>query len=207
MKRRSWAALLLLVVVGVIHGSVQADRNEGNPTPTQQVDAKAKMAKKALKRETYGIEGKDWGVAQTTEIRAKDFHARTPRLHATAGTITTKALRGLLIGPEPPVLIDALGGKGHRTLPGAIWLKGAGRDEEHEDEIDDRLGIVLDRITEGDKTRGMVIFCLSAKCWLSHNTALRAVALGYENVYWYRGGIKAWKKAKLPTERSQKTDW
>ena len=56
-------------------------------------------------------------------------------------------------------------------------------------------------------TPSIVFFCLSAKCWLSHNAALRAIALGYENVHWYRGGIKAWKKARLPTEKARKTTW
>lgn len=155
-------------------------------------------------RETYGIEAKDWGVAQTTVIRTEKFHAPTPRLHALAATITTKALYEL-IATDSPVLVDVLRGEAHRTIPGAIWLKGAG-DDMNED-INDRLAVVLGEVTKGDRTRAVVFFCLSAECWLSHNAALRAVALGYENVHWYRGGINAWKKAKLPTERTKKTTW
>ena len=207
MKLVSCAAVFVLVLVGVCSPPVQAERDEAGLATTKRVDAKTKLTKATVKRETYGIEGKDWGVAQTTEMRTEKFHAPTPRLHALAKTITTKALHELAIGAEPPVIIDVLGGKGHRTVPGAIWLKGAGLDDDREEDIDDRLEVILGEIAKADRTRAIVFFCLSAKCWLSHNAALRAVLLGYENVHWYRGGIKAWKKAKLPTERARKTTW
>ena len=136
-----------------------------------------------------------------------DARCANTRTRESIRTVTTKAVHELLTGVEPPVLVDVLGGKGRRTVPGAIWLKGAGRSTDREEDIDDRLGAKLDEITEGDKARSIVFFCLSAKCWLSHNAALRAIALGYENVHWYRGGIKAWKKARLPTEKARKTTW
>ena len=44
-----------------------------------------------------------------------------------------------------------------------------------------------------------MVYCVDANCWLSYNAALRLHALGYENLYWYRGGIAAWKAANLPT--------
>ena len=31
-----------------------------------------------------------------------------------------------------------------------------------------------------------------------HHLAVRLVALGYTNVYWYRGGREAWEVAGLP---------
>ncbi len=106
-----------------------------------------------------------------------------------------------------PIEIDLAKHKGHRSVPGAVWLKGAGLDDTREDDVDARLNAKLDELTGGDKSRGIVIFCLSAECWLSYNAALRAVRLGYENVHWYRGGIDAWKKAKLPTVKVRKTRW
>ena len=207
MKQASCAVVFMLVVVGVCFSPVQAERDDAGGATTKRVDAKTKLLQARPERETYGIEAKDWGVAQTTEIFTKKPHAPTPRLHALAGTVTTKALHALVIGAEPPVLVDVMGGKGHRTVPGAIWLKGAGRSDDREERVDERLAVILDEVTEGDRTRAIVFFCLSAECWLSHNAALRAVALGYENVHWYRGGINAWKKAKLPTERARKTTW
>ena len=49
-----------------------------------------------------------------------------------------------------------------------------------------------------------MVYCLDAKCWLSYNAALRLDALGYENLYWYRGGIAAWKAANLPTRMANR---
>ena len=39
---------------------------------------------------------------------------------------------------------------------------------------------------------------------MSYNAALRLDALGYENLYWYRGGIAAWKAANLPTRMANR---
>lgn len=52
-----------------------------------------------------------------------------------------------------------------------------------------------------DKCSPVVFYCLSAECWLSYNAVTHAAELGYTNVYWYRGGINAWNKAKLPTHK------
>ena len=207
MKHPVCTAVFVLALVGAWSPSTQAERDDTGHTAPRAVDLKTRLMKASVKRETYGIEAKDWNVPPTTEIRAKKLHAPTPRLHALADTVTTRALHGLLTGAEPPVLVDVLGGKGHRTVPGAIWLKGAGRSDDREEDIDDRLAAKLDEITGGDKARATVFFCLSAKCWLSYNAALRAVALGYDHVHWYRGGMKAWKKAKLPTEKARKATW
>lgn len=46
----------------------------------------------------------------------------------------------------------------------------------------------------------MVFYCASTMCWMSYNAALRARALGYLDVLWYRGGIEAWKAAGLPLQ-------
>ena len=95
----------------------------------------------------------------------------------------------------------------HRSVPGALWLKRAGLGDDREENVDARLGAKLTEITDGDRIRSIVFFCLSAECWLSYNTALRTVRLGYENVHWYRGGVNAWKKAKLPMVKVRETRW
>ena len=204
------AALALPIVLGLAGAGSPpafAERDDATTTPTKRVDTKTRLMEASLERSTYGIEGKDWGIAETTEVRAGKLHAHTPRFHALASTITTKELHEQIIGAEPPVLVDVLGGKGHRSVPSAVWLKGAGLDDDREEDVDTRLNAKLDELTGDDKSRGIVFFCLSAECWLSYNAALRAVRLGYENVHWYRGGINAWKKAKLPTVKVRKTRW
>ena len=57
----------------------------------------------------------------------------------------------------------------------------------------------LSELAGGNKARAIVFFCLSKTCWLSHNAAVRAVALGYD-VYLYCGGRNAWQAAGLAME-------
>ena len=158
----------------------------------------------SVTQSTFGIEAKDWGIQQTRELRIKQYHAPTPLSHSTARTITTQTLHQLLVSDKPTVLVDVLGGGEHETIPGAIWLKGAGTGKHLNDSIQKKFAAAIEAFTQGDKARPVIFFCLSAECWLSHNSALRATALGYANIHWYRGGIEAWQKAGLPTERSKR---
>ena len=49
-----------------------------------------------------------------------------------------------------------------------------------------------------DKAMPIVFYCLGEKCVYSWRAAEDAVALGYSNVYAFRGGIPAWKAAGYP---------
>jgi PQQ-dependent catabolism-associated CXXCW motif protein len=110
--------------------------------------------------------------------------------------MTTTALRDMLSSGAKPLLIDVLGGS--TSLPTAVTLAGAGEGSGLEDQVQNKLARALSVLTNGDRTRTVVIFCLSKMCWLSHNVVVRAVALGYTSVYWYRGGRTAWREAGLP---------
>ncbi|MBM3346586.1 MAG: sulfurtransferase, partial [Betaproteobacteria bacterium] len=66
------------------------------------------------------------------------------------------------------------------------------------DPIQEQFIDLMAKLTRGEKSRPLVFFCVSAQCWLSYNAALQAVAAGYSRVYWYRGGIEAWRSAGLP---------
>jgi rhodanese-related sulfurtransferase len=52
-----------------------------------------------------------------------------------------------------------------------------------------------------DRERPIVIYCGFVKCTRSHNGAVWARKLGYQNVYRYAGGIFAWKGAGFTTEK------
>lgn len=54
-----------------------------------------------------------------------------------------------------------------------------------------------------DMNKPVVIYCGFVKCTRSHNGAMWAKKLGYNNVYRYSGGIFAWKGAKNPVEKVQ----
>jgi PQQ-dependent catabolism-associated CXXCW motif protein len=140
-------------------------------------------------------EDADFGLAPVSALRTSDLHAPTPREVPGAKTIRTSALRDSLQAASPPLLFDVLGGEAHASLPGAVWLPGAGRGQSFTDTVQARFALTLNALTNGDRKRPLVFFCQGPQCWLSYNAALRAVALGYETVYWYRGGIEAWIEA------------
>ena len=139
-------------------------------------------------------EAQDFGVPPSTQLRLDDHAAPTPLEIPGARIVTTAELRRLLQGPaeKRPLLFDAMGEERHPSLPGAIWLPGAGHGTSFNDEIQVRLGRTLEVVTGGDRARTLIFFCAGPRCWLSYNVALRAARLGYPDVRWYRGGVEAW---------------
>jgi PQQ-dependent catabolism-associated CXXCW motif protein len=142
-------------------------------------------------------EDADFGVPPPPTLRLAELHAPTPRDLPGARVMLTRELRERLQGPAEsrPLLFDVLGGDSHHSLPGAIWLPGAGRGESFDDAVQAQLNQLLRAATRADRDRPVVFFCQGTQCWLSYNAALRAVKLGYRAVYWYRGGIEAWLAA------------
>lgn len=53
-----------------------------------------------------------------------------------------------------------------------------------------------------DKDRILVFYCGFTKCTRSHNGAMWAKKLGYQNAYRCPGGIKGWVEAGLPVEKA-----
>lgn len=142
-------------------------------------------------------EDEDFGVAPSANLRVTALSSPTPREIPGARIVLTEELRLRLRGEAArrPLLFDVLGGEPHESLPGAIWLPGAGRGESKDDAVQAQLARLLQAATQGNLDRPVVFFCQGVRCWLSYNAALRAVALGYREVYWYRGGIEAWLAA------------
>jgi len=144
-----------------------------------------------------GNELADFGVAPTRDLRLANYAAPTPREVPGARTIHTRQLQAWLRRDAPmrPVLLDVVGGEGHESIPGAVWLPGAGRGQGFNDAVQGQLARALQVLTGGALARPIVFFCAGVNCWLSYNASLRAAALGYAEVYWYRGGIEAWIEA------------
>jgi PQQ-dependent catabolism-associated CXXCW motif protein len=152
---------------------------------------------------SYANEARDDGVAPQRTIHARNTSGSTPLTVPGAHTALTRQVAGALAGPHPPVLIDVANSwGGHQTLPGAIWMRGAGDDAAGKDPALDGLFRALLASVAPDHNQMLVIFCESTVCWQSYNAALRAAADGYANVYWYRGGVAAWRAAGLPTVSS-----
>lgn len=150
----------------------------------------------------YADENVDWGIAPSKRLRQSPYHGPTPLTIPGAQVVQTRELQAMLAGAAPPVLIDVLSEGGHVTLASAVWISGAGRGANFMDPVQSVLVQLLAQLSGGDKSKGLVFFCASSQCWLSYNAALRAVAAGYDRVYWYRGGIESWGAAGLPTAKT-----
>ncbi len=153
-----------------------------------------------LTQSAYDSETLDYGLAPATQIRTGSYDAPTPTIVTGAQTVTTPMLRTMLAAPNPLVLIDVIGGNPTGSLPGAVWLAGAGLGTGFNDDVQVKLAAHLRELTGGDVNRPVAFLCAHRNCWLSLNASMRAVRLGYTHVYWYRGGRAAWRAAGLPME-------
>ena len=83
------------------------------------------------------------------------------------------------------------------TVPGAIQVSltaGGSTDDEWQP----RVQRTVENLTGGNRHRPIVTFAYSLNRWHARNVALRLIALGYDNVFWYRGGWEAWDAHGLP---------
>jgi len=170
-------------------------------------------------------------LASSAQLRADDrallfdsagyridaFRAPVPAKVQGAKTLDTEGLRRLLTArPDATVLIDVLPAPPrpprlangtlwlptpHQSLPAANWLPNVGYGRLS-DALEHYFRSNLERLTDADKHRAVVIFC-QADCWMSWNAARRAAAYGYSSVYWYPDGTTGWVGAGHPLEPNQ----
>ncbi len=148
--------------------------------------------------------------------RIADFRAPVPDSVPSGTTIPTQQLQSMLQG-QHPLLIDVLpapvkpkdGPKNLLWLPparyniaGSHWLPNVGYGVLS-DELEGYFKENLARLSNGDKSRRIVVYCL-ADCWMSWNAAKRAATeYGYSRIYWYPDGTTGWEAAGLPLEKSE----
>ena len=161
------------------------------PAPTQTA-----MAQPRLPATNFGDELTDFRVPPQAWLQAS-LASATPLTIPGGRTVTTWQLAAALKNGLPLILIDALAAP-HMTIPGSHWLSYAGAYGFPADVTDRRLQADLSSLTGGNRDAKLVFFCQGARCWESYNAALRALRLGYHNVFWYRGGIVAWGAAGGP---------
>lgn len=114
--------------------------------------------------------------------------------------VTTQELSGLIAADPNLLLIDVLDGQHGRTLAGGHWIPALGRAGTFTDEHQVNGKTAIDALAGGDTGRALVFYCMGPSCWESYNATLRAAAMGYTNLYWYRGGLQAWEDAGLPMQ-------
>ena len=109
--------------------------------------------------------------------------------------VSEQRLGKALAAGQQMLLIDVLGAA--YSLPGAVVAPTLASPGSFEDRIQQQAAHWLDKVTGGRRDAPIVLYCSDPNCWLSYNAALRTVAAGYTNVYWYRGGLQAWQMAGL----------
>jgi rhodanese-related sulfurtransferase len=136
------------------------------------------------------------GITLNT-ARAADQPKETP-LELPGGHIVTTAEVRILIEQGDIFLADCRSpfnyGKGH--LPGARPLEYQ-LNYHRDDEGGDMKFHNLNKLPENRKTI-LIFYSHGTTGWKSYRAAAAAIAAGYTQVHWYRGGIQAWLDAGHP---------
>jgi PQQ-dependent catabolism-associated CXXCW motif protein len=144
--------------------------------------------------DSYADELSDFGVSSQDELKT-NVGSPTPLSIPNGRRVTTSEVSRLL--DTEAIIIDVLRDNSgrHITLPGAVYIPGAGDGGNFRDRTQRKLAPVLAQLTFRNADRPLVFLCEGARCWESYNAALRAMHLGYRNVMWYRGGLNSWRSA------------
>jgi len=149
------------------------------------------------------LERRDMKVPPTAVLHSGAMHGPTPTSIPGGRLVTTREIYEMVRRTRgdrssAPRSFDILGGQ--ERLPGALAAVPAGQAGSFDDPTQREFGQFLQDVTQGRKDLPMIFYCASYECWLSYNASLRAIKLGYTNVLWYRGGLEAWKHARLPMD-------
>lgn len=144
------------------------------------------------------FETRDFGVPPTGALRFGELHAATPTSLWGGNVATTEGLAAVLAAGSDVVVIDVLGSD--YVIPGAYTAPALAAGGHFGDRTQQQAAQWLANITDGDQDMPIVVYCSDPLCWLSYNAGLRVLVAGYPNVYWYRGGLQAWRMAGLPLE-------
>ena len=135
----------------------------------------------------------DSHIPSSGYLHGTEPYSPTPMSVPGGTTINTEEMVRLL--ESKPLVITT--SAENPTIPGAVLvnLQNTG---SLTDEWQAALENLVSIATNGDKQRPIVTFAWCINRWNSRNVALRLIALGYKNVYWYRGGWEAWDAHHLP---------
>lgn len=102
-------------------------------------------------------------------------------------------------GPDP---IDGTWrlSKKRTNIKGSTWLADVGTGTLTP-EMTTYFKSNLEKITKGDKTKTIVIYCTS-DCWMGWNAIRRASNWGYKNLLWFPEGSDEWGQLNYPLENA-----
>ncbi len=138
-------------------------------------------------------------VSQRSELRA---YQRVAEL----GTFTPTSLPGAKVVDAPTVkrmlaqgavLVDTRNEQEfkQRHIPGARWI--AYIEKSLKDTVYDAKADSFVGLEALDKQVPVIFQCNGAECWKSYKASRAAMAAGFNNVHWFRGGLPEWDAARL----------
>jgi hypothetical protein len=176
--------------------------NLKDPAAFAQVARMREGMRRAGSRD-HADEDADLGLPSDARLHPSN-EAPTPTTAPGVHTIRTPDLTQLIQQRHPLVLDTTNWGQ---SIPGAVGLWGAGIGGSTSDQFQERLARKMQQLTGGDRTMPVVAMGFNSERYQGRNLALRLVALGYTEVYWYRGGREAWQVAGLPEAELVLQDW
>ncbi|MFZ5551412.1 MAG: rhodanese-like domain-containing protein [Pseudomonadota bacterium] len=87
-----------------------------------------------------------------------------------------------------------------KRIPGALFVpyhEKSLKDVAYDATLDDFAGL-----TKLDPAKPTIFHCNGAECWKSYKASRAALAQGFKQVYWFRGGLPAWEAAGFQVERN-----
>lgn len=148
---------------------------------------------------TYADETKSFGVAPPSAA-VQTLNGPTPTVIPGGRVLTTAALWNAIANHtlgSAVFLVDVETAAHSETIPGASRLPAAGQGKMDEKTLQ-AIWTALSKLTGNNFEIPIVFFGADVKDWTPYNAGLRAVNMGYSKVFWYRGGIAAWKAADQP---------
>jgi rhodanese-related sulfurtransferase len=149
-----------------------------------------------------------WFESSATTVGLKPVQLRSERAAyqrvAEWGTFTPSSLAGAAVvdaaavkrlQAQGAVLVDTRTQAEfeQRAIEGARWvpyLEKSLKDVVYDPKVDEFTGLAA-----LDKNKPTVFFCNGAECWKSYKASRAALAAGFKQVYWFRGGMPEWNKA------------
>ena len=87
-------------------------------------------------------------------------------------------------------------------IPGAVhapYGEKSLKERDYDVALDD-----LSAIAKLDRKTPVIFLCNGPECWKSYKASREALKLGFQTVFWFRGGMPAWRSGGKPTERADK---
>jgi TolB-like protein len=149
-------------------------------------------------------EDEDPGLPTDEGLRSRNRFSLTPVGAPGVSVVRTFELKALIDAAangqgEPPLLLSTNCPLCFDIdIPGAVSVRGVYTGGPLDDQARQGLKSWLDGQLNGQTSRRLIMFSWNAERWNARNLALELSALGYPNVYWYRGGVEAWDVAGYP---------